>query len=147
MRGGSLYTTTSATYVVALMDKNSEATLCLAPSPDAAFDEQVGEGFSLSLVDASRDDSQGFSESEAEASLGGRSPNVLITREIFYRLCELFVNTSLTDEQKVALYQTTLNSVIQGNAINLGSSTAAEASASADMKASQLPDHSESADD
>jgi hypothetical protein len=46
--------------------------------------------------------------------MNGRSPAVLITRELFYRLCETYTNFNLTKEEALPLFQKVLDLVGKG---------------------------------
>ncbi len=105
----------------------SNRVYCAEPAPDATLDEADSVGLSISMF-SKGNDSQDDNSDTSEGSLGGRSVNVLLTREIFYRLCELFGNTSLSDDQKVDLFNSTLQSVLQLNENDLGVGSAAETS-------------------
>ena len=54
------------------------------------------------------------SEDSAETELTGRTPGVLMTRELFFRLCEFSRNYDLTKEEAKALYVQTLQTVSGG---------------------------------
>lgn len=48
-----------------------------------------------------------------QMALGGRSPSVLIIREYFYRLCELYTNLNLPPETALSLFRESLPLVMQ----------------------------------
>ncbi len=56
--------------------------ICDDPGPDAALNEFADSGFSISLIKVGDTGDGQNSNSIGEAGLGGRSPNVLITREL-----------------------------------------------------------------
>jgi len=112
--------------------------ICDDPGPDAALNEFADAGFSFSLVKVGDTGDGQNSDSIGEAGLGGRSPNVLITREVFYRFCEFAGNTTLTDDQRIALYQATLDAVVSINQTNLGNGSADTSSSAIDASSSTV---------
>ena len=70
-----------------IKDKNSLERFCRSPNPD--FASGATSAVSLGL---GRGPSIGTSSGAAIDSLGGRSPALLITRELMYRACELALN-------------------------------------------------------
>jgi hypothetical protein len=112
--------------------------ICDDPGPDAALNEFADSGFSISLIKVGDTGDGQNSNSIGEAGLGGRSPNVLITRELLYRFCEFAGNTTLTDDQRIALYQATLNAVVSINQTNLGDGSADMSSSDIDASSSTV---------
>ena len=47
------------------------------------------------------------------AALGGRSPAVLISREIMYRTCELYVNGRMSKEESISIFKSSLDRVVE----------------------------------
>jgi hypothetical protein len=90
---------------------------CITPVPDALYN--VNDGFSLGLTSKLGKEQAGLSESETEVGLGGRSPNVLITREMYFRLCEFLSNGTYSKETKVELFKATLEAITLVNKNNL----------------------------
>lgn len=80
-----------------LKDPSTNERYCRAPDPDFA----TGQSNSMSLG-VGTGPSVGMSSGETDDSLGGRTPVVLLTRELMYRACELSLNlnsdTALTKE-------------------------------------------------
>jgi hypothetical protein len=70
-----------------IKDKNSLERFCRSPNPDFAFGETSAVSLGLG-----RGPSIDTSSGAAIDSLGGRSPALLITRELMYRACELALN-------------------------------------------------------
>lgn len=117
-----IYATTAGVRGILLRKKSSVSLYCAEPQPDASVSESLSENVSASQA-ATGNESEGASETANENSLGGRSVNVLITREIFYRTSEFLVNTQLDDDAKLHVFKTSLESIISLNSGNLGVGT------------------------
>ena len=91
--------------------------ICMSPAPDVAFIQNEGTGLTLSLLNVSVDSHNtpkeyiANSESSSEEELAGRTPAVLLTRELLYRTCEFSQNHQLTKAEALKLYQETLDIV------------------------------------
>lgn len=125
-----IYSTSAATKAYLVKDPNSPFTVCTEPAPDASIDMQDDASVDLSLLKIGNKESELASDSEAEAGLGGRSVNVLLTRELMFRMCEFFANTNLDDSTKVMIFQSTISSILQLNAQNFGVGTGNRATTS-----------------
>lgn len=119
--GYSLYSRTAATSNLIIMQKNGPYIFCSEPEPDAVYEQDNGLSFSLALVKTS--DNSNLSEQSQEIGLGGISSNVLLTRETFYRACEFLANTNLSNEQKLSLFNNTLDTIKSINTQSLGNGT------------------------
>lgn len=130
-RDGNLltYTTGAATRAISIRHEDGRHYVCAEPQPDASLDETQDSNVSISLINFGTDGG-GDNASVGEGSLGGRSANVLITREIMYRFCEFVGNTAITDAQKLALFNTVLTTVTNINQTDHGTGTAGASSAS-----------------
>jgi hypothetical protein len=105
--------TASLSHVIIYNQKNSEYS-CTHPAPDAAFNQAEAGDIDISLVSVGGggdSDSTGESDNSEETELAGRTPAVLITRELFYRLCEFSKNQNLTKDEAKDLYNKTLSAV------------------------------------
>lgn len=89
---------------IVLRDVNSLERICAGRMPDAVVDDGIsaGMGFFGSLGTTSN-----------QMTLGGRSPSVLIIREHYYRLCEMYTNMNLPPETVLALFRESLPLVMQ----------------------------------
>ena len=114
-----IYGTTAGMRAILLRKKSSESVYCAEPQPDATVSESLSENASVSQGAAGSED-EGATESVGESSLGGRSVNVLITREIFYRTCEFISNANLSDDTKLEVFKASLQSIINLNNTNFG---------------------------
>ena len=74
---------------------------------DAAFDAGSGGDISYGVINTSGDQIADQSNSN-EVEMAGRTPAVLMAREMFYRACEFSGNFDLNKEEAIDLYQQTL---------------------------------------
>ena len=102
--------------------KQSGYWICSTPPPDAAFDQSEGGSVNVSMIGMG---SEGGSEDEGstDAEMAGRTPAVLMAREMFYRACEFSTNFGLSEEHATQVYLKTLDAVSQGWAIEAGQTT------------------------
>lgn len=106
-----------------IFSRKSDVFICTTPAPDANFD-QTEEGdfnFSLISVGGSGNDKGGAeAEGSGETEMAGRTPTVLMTRELFFRLCEFSRNYQLDKNEALELYKSTMQAVIDGWKIEAG---------------------------
>jgi hypothetical protein len=89
-----------------LSDEKVLDQVCMAPPPDLS--DAKGSSGSLAVKGVSLSENTSVSV----AALGGRSPAVLISREILYRTCELYVNLRLKKEEAIELFKNSLSKII-----------------------------------
>lgn len=89
--------------------EGSKSAYCEGIGSD--FVKYGGGGLSLGGSDKSAKGSVGVGDQHGIEDLGGRSAEVLITRELMYRACELSVNTNSDHDQSLAIYQMFLTSI------------------------------------
>jgi len=82
--------------------RNPDGTLCYGPQPDASIDESAGGALKV----------LSFGDSSDELPLGGRNPNVLVTRDILFQSCLAETRLKLDREERIKLFYKTLD-VIQ----------------------------------
>lgn len=123
----TLYGATAGVRYVVARNQNDGRVICAEPMPDAAFDDE--DKFSFSIINTG-DESADEQSGAVEAGLGGRSVNVLITREVLFRYCELLANSDFNKEEKATMFKEVLNSLVKIHKVNLGSGTASEAESS-----------------
>lgn len=85
---------------------------CRAPGPD--FTVQASEGISLNMSDPALGDAKGgvgYDSGQAALGLGGRSVDVLITRELLYRACELSSNVKADKKMTISIYKLFLQTI------------------------------------
>ena len=90
---------------------------CLGRGSDATFSQSDSSDISISLVStgtSSNSDSGGNAESSGETEMSGRTPGVLIAREMFFRTCEFSNNYQLSKDEAMKLYVQTMNAVSDG---------------------------------
>jgi hypothetical protein len=63
------------------------------------------DGFMLGFGTTGTRESIGESSGASAVALGGRSPAVLMTRELMYRACELTMNLNTDEEKTIAVYK------------------------------------------
>jgi len=90
--------------------RNADGTLCYGPQPDATIDIDLsGNSISGSLLSATDD----------EKGLGGRNPNVLITRDILFQSCLAEARLKLSDVERKELFLKTLDVIQAMNSVSL----------------------------
>ena len=109
----------SQTYFVR---KDSGYWVCNQPMPDAAFDQTKDKSFNFSVIGRNSEGGNDASGS-VNAEMAGRTPGVLIAREMFYRACEFTSNSDLSKDQAMEVYLKTLDAVTQGWAIEDGNTS------------------------
>lgn len=84
---------------------------CRSPSPDVVVGSSTAFNESMPLKLLGSEQAAGNTQFDT-AMLGGRSPTVLISREILFRGCELASNYPLTTEQVLALFRDSLEKIV-----------------------------------
>jgi hypothetical protein len=89
--------------VTYLKDNTTMEKFCASREIDSAqtFTQGVGLGISVGTLQ----DSISEQEGSGAVALGGRSPAVLITRELMFRACELALNLNLDSEKTIEIYK------------------------------------------
>ena len=103
--GADIFTDIQNGVSYAIVPAKSGDSICRTPAPDAL----TGESDSTALSFAGQ--SVGADQSFSVDGLGGRSPEVLIARELMYRLCELSVNVRLSKEEALKIYGDTIGKI------------------------------------
>jgi hypothetical protein len=107
--GMKIYSSTSDMQSAFLKDNNSQEHFCDSRISDVADTESNSMGLGFSVVGKSESINEGASR--GAISLGGRSPAVLITREVMYRTCEMVMNLDLDKKEALDIYIYTLDLV------------------------------------
>lgn len=94
---------------------NADGTVCVGPPPDATAD--LGFSAGVSVFSGGGNDSAGGAEEEIP--LGGRNPNVLVTRDILFQSCLAESRLDLNADERKAHFAATLQLVQQINAQSL----------------------------
>lgn len=89
--------------------RKGDGSLCFGPQPDATIDEDGAAGTG----------SFGVGVGDNELPLGGRNPNVLITRDIFFQSCLAESRLNLDRAERIALFNRTLDLVRAINSASL----------------------------
>ncbi|WP_088329624.1 hypothetical protein [Lacimicrobium sp. SS2-24] len=116
-------TTTSGQGQIYVMQRDNNHYLCSLPHPDSAFDQKDGGNIDVSLINTGGDKGASTNEDSEEVELAGRTPTVLMTRELFFRACEFSSNYQLSKDEAKALYMKTLDGVLTNWAIEAGHTT------------------------
>jgi hypothetical protein len=103
----------SSRYII----KNKDGSYCFSPAPDAAFTDSTSDGLELTLVKVgdSSSNSDTIADAHQRMSLGGRNPNVLITRDILFETCLLIGRAGLNASQMLDVYKSSLDTITQIN--------------------------------
>ena len=96
---------------------------CSQPNPDAAFDQGETADIDISLISLGGDEGGGEAEDSNEVEMAGRTPAVLMARELFYRACEISHNYKLDKKEALGLYGKTLDAVTKVWAVEAGNTT------------------------
>lgn len=98
---------TSQTFV---RSKSASYRLCSQPMPDVAYDKGDDADINYSFINTSSDQISAQDNSD-EIEMAGRTPAILMAREIFYRTCEFSTNFGLNKQEAISLYQQTLKTI------------------------------------
>lgn len=98
-----------------LLNPESSLHICKEPPPDAAFDAASGGEFTLISIGDKTGES--LSAVDAEQEMQGRTPGVVLTRELLYRLCEFSYNQKLDRATAIELYRANLAIIEKINSI------------------------------
>lgn len=111
--------------------RNPDGTFCYGPPPDSTIDEQAGGAVKW----------LSFGDNSDELPLGGRNPNVLVTRDILFQSCLAETRLKLDPQQRIQLFYKTLEIVSRINAQSLdGTAVASDAdSGSQTIPEPQIP--------
>ena len=114
-QGLDLVVEDSSRKTTVIKDKNSAERFCRSPNPDFAS----GQSNAVS-VGLPNGPSVGTSAGAMIDSLGGRSPGLLITRELLYRACELSLNLDANADLSKEIYWKFLSVVETALKMQLG---------------------------
>ena len=111
--GPSLSMVTSSSQIIVT---NPDGSVCVGPPPDATADLGFSSNFSLL---GGKGDDVGGGGGEEELPLGGRNPNVLITRDVLFQSCLAEARLGLSPDERKAHYQATMQLIATINAKTL----------------------------
>jgi hypothetical protein len=97
-------------------DPKNHKKICMGRGADALYETSESANFSLSLVSVAntKGDSVGETDNAGEEEMMGRTPAVLLARELFYRACEFTNNAQLDQKESVKIFNSVLNVIGQG---------------------------------
>lgn len=111
-----------------LKDPKFPEKYCMAPAPDALVDRSTSlsvpklgpMGGAASAAAGSGGDAPGkgalsIGSTANDMNLGGRSPTVLIVREVLYRFCEFSLNAELPKEDQIQLWRQLVPALISAS--------------------------------
>jgi hypothetical protein len=98
---------TSQTFV---RSQSANYKLCSQPMPDVAYDKGDDADINYSFINTSSDQVSAQDNSD-EVEMAGRTPAILMAREMFYRTCEFSTNFGLNKQEALSLYQQTLKTI------------------------------------
>jgi hypothetical protein len=106
----------SSLNVQTLRDPQQLQKVCLGRGADTAYEHSESGGLSVSLVSSPSQSSESsdFQDNAGEEELAGRTPAVLMAREIFYRACEFSTNYQLTKGEATQIFHAALEAVGSG---------------------------------
>ena len=102
---------------------NDKHIICAQTAPDATFDQDDAFSFSFAIVNTGSSDAGGDEEGTEEAEMAGRTPVLLLSRELFYRTCEFATNYNLNKAEAKELFSKTLDTVSQAWMVEAGNTT------------------------
>lgn len=92
-----------------VVPRNTKYFLCASPPPDAVFTQADTVGFAISVLNFGKGTDDSNSEASTEEAMIGRTPAVVLTRELLYRFCEFQLNHRLDRDQAIDLYRQNLS--------------------------------------
>ncbi len=96
--------------------------ICSQPDPDSA--QAYADGLSVAV---GAGPGEGMGDSSSATSLGGRNPEVLLSREMMYRACELSLNYDASYDQARSIYTEFLTAIVALGKTQVGKGSASVA--------------------
>jgi hypothetical protein len=103
VNGLRIYNADSEHQTSFIKDHGSSERVCFSRGEDAVETQSSGISGDLGFLNTSEDMSE--TSSRGAVVLGGRNPAVLISREVFYRICELTINLNLSKDEAIKLFR------------------------------------------
>ncbi|MGY8935656.1 MAG: hypothetical protein ACKVG6_06120 [Alphaproteobacteria bacterium] len=112
---GVLFSSPSVNSTI-VQDPKNYRKICMGRGADALFETSESGDFKFSLISIANTGGDEVKETDnaGEEEMIGRTPAVLLARELFYRACELTNNAQLNREEAVKIFNSVLNVVGQG---------------------------------
>lgn len=138
VKGLRIYNADSEHQTSFIKDHGSSERVCFSRGEDAVETGSSGLSGDLGFLNVSEDISN--SSNRGAVVLGGRDPAVLISREIFYRICELTINLNLDREEALKLFREAMEvSAKLSMSSDKQSATQNNSNSSGDQKKDQAP--------
>ena len=93
-----------------IRSKSSNYIICTQLSADAAFDQGDDTGITATLT-GNRSDGINNQKNANDVEMAGRTPAVLMARELMFRACEFSANYNLSKDEAMKLYNDTLTTI------------------------------------
>ena len=100
-----------------VQDPKNHRIICMGRGADAVFETSDSGDFKLSLINVGNSgggDEAKVTDNAGEEEMMGRTPAILMARELFYRACELTNNAKLSRDEALKVFNSVLNVVSQG---------------------------------
>lgn len=106
IKGDVALTSTADVSHTLLIETETGRKVCIQPPADASFAANNSEGTDIAIVafGGKQNGKQERKEETDESQFAGRTPSVLITREVLYRLCEMTLNQNLSQDEVLASF-------------------------------------------
>ncbi len=92
-----------------VFERDSSLIFCAEPPPDAAFTQTLDFDFTFALVNSGGSNGSDEKEGSGEIEMDGRTPTIMLARELLYRLCEFSKNHRLDTDTAIELYKQNLD--------------------------------------
>lgn len=137
-----IISTTSSIANTLVLDKQTRFVTCTAPPPDASFNQGSQASISGLVAVGGGSDKAGAGEGEEsrETGLGGRTPAVLFSRDLFFRACEFSRNYELDKGEAITLYNATMQAAAAAFAAETSASNQSMTQATDDGGSLEEPD-------
>ncbi len=122
LKEDSMVSVTAVLSQTFIRGKESNYRICAQPMPDAVFDQSGGADISVSVPGMGSEE-VGEKEGSNQAEMSGRTPAVLMAREMFYRACEFSTNFNLPSDQASEVYLKTLEVISKGWLVEEGNTS------------------------
>jgi len=107
--GQKLISNTASVKNTFILDADSPLIICAEPPPDASFNQDTDLDITVALIAAGGDKGGDDDEGSEESEMAGRSPGVLLARELLYRFCEFSRNYKVEKDVAIELYKQNLD--------------------------------------
>ncbi len=105
---------------IIIKESHSTERFCKGPGPDIAATASSGIALGVSGLGLPGKEEVADESSRGALDLGGRSPAVLLARELLYRACELNLNTNSDPKTAIAVYKMTVDAIERISAVQTG---------------------------